>query len=1243
MIGFNFKSLCLCLTLILGFSTLSNAQWQNTENFEQSLGIWNDGGSDALRLKQTNLVNGEYCVRLRDNSNAASSIFTDNLDLSGYNVVFVSFHYVPLSMEANEDFFLEYSSNGGANFETIKTYIVGRDFNNGDRKNDQVTINRNFTNSSVFRFRCDASGNSDFVYIDDVTISTSSVGGGGACSVTATTSNLQCFGNGTTSIDDDTFTIDVTVTGSNTSGRWTGGINGQNRNGNIGQAVTFGPFRTNHGSTVSGWFRDESDSNCQMDITVTAPRGCSDVAPDPTPTAGCNGRITGFSINPQNASLFGLARDARFCTDRFTSRDIRIRANVSGTHQSMRFVIETPDGTWTTNENAETYDSKGFWATSAGTYRITATLYSEDGQRGEMCDTRTETFVVEACNVAPTFDCTNLNANIGDSCNDGNNATSGDTVNSNCQCVGSCNTKSIRVRNTGPCDISLFDWRSNQDVFITNINAGSERTVNAVEGQRFRAIDTGRDFNNLAFDQEFTAGAACNQTITINTDYCNQQPAGCNGRITGFSINPQNASLFGLARDARFCTDRFTSRDIRIRANVSGTHQSMRFVIETPDGTWTTNENAETYDSKGFWATSAGTYRITATLYSEDGQRGEMCDTRTETFVVEACNVAPTFDCTNLNANIGDSCNDGNNATSGDTVNSNCQCVGSCNTKSIRVRNTGPCDISLFDWRSNQDVFITNINAGSERTVNAVEGQRFRAIDTGRDFNNLAFDQEFTAGAACNQTITINTDYCNQQPAGCNGRITGFSINPQNAALINNVNGQEFCADQFTARDIRIRANVSGTHQSMRFTITTPDGSWTTNENAETYDSRGFWATTPGTYTISAVLYSEDGQRGDQCDTRTETFTIRDCNTGGGGNPQNGACSIVVATSNIQCSGNGTSSIHDDTFTVDVVVTGSNTSARWVGGIGGQDRTGSYGQRVTFGPFPTNSGSTISGWFTDENDSNCLHDITVTPPRGCSDNIPTGGNACNFQLVSYEGFENGYDTWNDGGSDCFRIEEDAAAAGRYCVRLRDNSGAASSTISDQLRFNGVQEVKVEFIFFANSMEIGEDLILEYTTDGSNFKQVRSWVAGTDFQNNRFENVNVTFGGNFTDNTKLRIRCDASSNYDIVYVDEIRVSACGGSYLNGNNTQRSAKSSIILPKAEKVDVAEEITEISVYPNPASHTLNIKGLNGQSYDVFNITGQRVVESSNKEVLDLMTLQNGTYILRTQNGQMIRFNKI
>ena len=1421
----NIKSLCVVLTMMLGFSTLSTAQWQNTEDFEQGWGIWNDGGSDAYRLNQANLVNGNYSARLRDNSNAASSIFTDNLNLSGFNVVFISFQFLPESMETNEDFFLEYSANGGTNFETIRNYVVGRDFNNGERRHEQVTVNRNFTNTSVFRFRCDASGNSDFIYLDDVTISTTAAG---ACSVAVTTNNIQCNGNGTSTIDDDTFTVDVTVTGSNTSGRWVGGIAGQDRTGNIGQTLTFGPFRTNHGSTISGWFRDQNDSNCQMDITVTAPRGCSDQAPPPT--TGCNGQITGFSINPQTTGLFNLNNGDSFCTDRFEASDIRIRANVSGTHQSLRFEIVTPNGTVTNNENAETYDSQQFWARNPGTYRITATLYSEDGQRGTICDTRTESFTIRDCGAT------------------------------------ACNTKSIRFRNTGPCPIALYDWRNDGDVFIATINAGAERTVNGTEGQRFRAIDTGRNFNNLVFDQEFTAGADCNQTFTINTDYCNQQPAACTGRITGFSINPQNAPFIGLtngqnfcsdqftARDIRiranvtgahqslrftistpqgswttnenaetydskgfwataagtyritavlysedgqggmqcdtrtetftvrdcaptcnvsggrltggpynfvvdgtpdfvsgitlsgnsgsntawvvtddsgnilglppmpgvvdfdaagpgvcyiynvsyeagftgltvgrnisnlggchdlsnfvvvnrvaapagcsgqitgfsinpktaglfnlnngdsFCTDRFAASDIRIRANVSGTHQSLRFVIETPQGTWTTNENAETYDSKGFWATRAGTYRITATLYSEDGQRGMTCDTRTETFTIRDC--APTFDCPTLNANIGDSCNDGNNATTGDTVNGNCQCVGTCNTKSVRVRNTGPCPIALYDWRNNGDVFIAIINAGSERTVDATQNQRFRVIDTGRNFNNLVFDREFTIGADCSQTFTFNTDYCNQQPAGCNGQITGFSINPQNAAFINNFNGQEFCSTQFAARDIRIRANVSGTHQSMRFTITTPDGSWTTNENAETYDSKGFWATSPGTYTITAVLYSQDGQSGDQCDTRTERFTIRNC-AAGGGNQGGGACSIVVATSNIQCSGNGTSSIHDDTFTVDVVVTGSNASARWTGGIGGQDITGNYGQRVTFGPFPTNSGSTISGWFTDQNDSNCLHDITVTPPRGCSEDTPTQG-GCNFQLVSYEGFENGYGVWNDGGSDCARIEEDAAAAGRYCVRLRDNSGAASATLSDPLRLNGVNQVKVEFIFFASSMEAGEDFLLEYTNDGTNFTQVRSWVSGTDFENNRFINVNEIFGGNFTDNTRMRIRCDASSNYDFVFVDEVRISACGGAYLtSGSNTnRRSAETfTISLDKTEKVAEITE-TEISVYPNPASHTLNIKGLNGQSYEVFNITGQSVIKSSDKEALDLLPLQNGTYILRTTQGQMIRFNKI
>ena len=894
-----FKQLCLLASLLLTLaftSTTANAQWSDTENFEQNLGIWNDGGGDAYRSTAQVGLNGAYCMRLRDNSGSASSIFTDNINLSSFSVVVVNFIYIAESMESGEDFFFEYSNDGGSTFEKIKTYTVGSEFQNGQMEHETLTITRNFASNSVFRIRCDASGNQDLVYVDDIQM-TASNGGGAACSVTATTSNIQCYGNGTSTIDDDTFTVDVTVTGSNTSGRWIGGIDGQEKSGNIGQTVTFGPYRTNHGSTISGWFRDQSNSNCQMDITVTAPRGCSDADndPDPIPT-GCSGNITGISIN-NNGTLINNINGQTFCTTDFAARDISVRSTQTGAHESLRFTITRPDGTQTNNENVLPYDSKGFWATRAGTYRVVAQLYSEDNQRGELCDTYTATFTVRDC--GPSVDCANLNANIGDSCNDGNNNTENDVVNGNCQCVG------------------------------------------------------------------------------------------------------------------------------------------------TP--------------------------------------------------ILVAC------------------------------------------TPSIVVRNNGSCAISLFDWRTNGDVFIATIQPNNQRTVSFAEGTRLRAVDTGANFNNLAFDESYIVNANCNQTFTVNPTYCNQ-PVGCTGKITSFSINPQNAALIGNINGREFCTDQFAARDIRIRANVSGTHQSMRFTVTTPDGSWTTNENAETYDSKGFWATSPGTYTISAVLYSEDGQRGDQCDTRTETFTIIDCN---GGN--------------------------------------------------------------------------------------------------------TGGGACDFQLVSYDGFEGGMDEWNDGGSDCARVEEDAAAAGRYCVRLRDNSGNASSMISDELNFGGVQQVKVEFTFFASSMENGEDFFLEYTTDGTNYKTVESWVSGTDFQNDRFDDVSITFDGDFTDWTKLRIRCDASGNKDLVFIDEVRVFACGGSYLtSGNTTNRTQTGTKAVETSEKVEV-EVATEISVFPNPARDLLNIQGLNGQSYDVFNITGQRVIESSNQEVLDIMPLQNGTYILRTTEGQMIRFNKI
>jgi len=135
------------------------------------LGIWNDGGSDCIRTNNSNYANsGTYSIRIRDNS-SSSTLTTDNLDLSSASQLTVNFSYQALSMEPGEDFWLQVSTNGGATYNTVQRWASGSDFNNNQRMNESVNLSGPFSANTQVRFRCDASTNSDNVYLDDITLS----------------------------------------------------------------------------------------------------------------------------------------------------------------------------------------------------------------------------------------------------------------------------------------------------------------------------------------------------------------------------------------------------------------------------------------------------------------------------------------------------------------------------------------------------------------------------------------------------------------------------------------------------------------------------------------------------------------------------------------------------------------------------------------------------------------------------------------------------------------------------------------------------------------------------------------------------------------------------------------------------------------------------------------------------------------------------------------------------------------
>ena len=168
----------------------------DSENFESGWGIWNDGGNDCTRTN-TGTPNGTWSIDLQDNSGVASSMTTDDIDITPYTSIDFTFDFEAVSMENGEDFWVQYSSNGGTSYTTIATYISGTNFNNNTPYTPTISIDTGsytFSTNSRFRIRCDASGNGDDVYIDNVLIQ----------GYTPSGPEINIQGNATNIVDGDT-------------------------------------------------------------------------------------------------------------------------------------------------------------------------------------------------------------------------------------------------------------------------------------------------------------------------------------------------------------------------------------------------------------------------------------------------------------------------------------------------------------------------------------------------------------------------------------------------------------------------------------------------------------------------------------------------------------------------------------------------------------------------------------------------------------------------------------------------------------------------------------------------------------------------------------------------------------------------------------------------------------------------------------------------------------------------------
>ena len=145
------------------------------EDFEQGWGAYQSGGNDALlSTKAQYASSGTSSANIQDDSGLASSFtLTSAIDVKtpGYETLEVSFHYITESMDnSSEGFALEYFD--GESWKVVKVWYLG-DFDNQQSYTETVQISKEnfaFPSNMKIRFRSDASGNRDDVYIDDVQI-----------------------------------------------------------------------------------------------------------------------------------------------------------------------------------------------------------------------------------------------------------------------------------------------------------------------------------------------------------------------------------------------------------------------------------------------------------------------------------------------------------------------------------------------------------------------------------------------------------------------------------------------------------------------------------------------------------------------------------------------------------------------------------------------------------------------------------------------------------------------------------------------------------------------------------------------------------------------------------------------------------------------------------------------------------------------------------------------------------------
>lgn len=142
------------------------------DDFENGWGNFKDGGEDSKLITLYDGDNANQMARIRHNEKESILPLRETVNVTQYRALRVIFWVAADGLEPGDMMLLEYSSDGGSNWEVVKEWIFGEDIlENGDPNHFNVTFyntDYDFSAYALIRFRSDANSKEDNFYIDDV-------------------------------------------------------------------------------------------------------------------------------------------------------------------------------------------------------------------------------------------------------------------------------------------------------------------------------------------------------------------------------------------------------------------------------------------------------------------------------------------------------------------------------------------------------------------------------------------------------------------------------------------------------------------------------------------------------------------------------------------------------------------------------------------------------------------------------------------------------------------------------------------------------------------------------------------------------------------------------------------------------------------------------------------------------------------------------------------------------------------